>query len=55
MIDYKKEYGLSANDMEIINKNVVHANKIFTKISKKTNSIKENCESSAIKKYLDSL
>lgn len=55
MIDYKKEYGLSTNDMAVIDKNIKRANKIFVKISEKVNTIKENCESHAVKTYLNNL
>ena len=55
MIDYEKKYGLSVDDVKIIDENIKKANQIFTKISKKPNAIKRNCESNAIKTYLGSL
>jgi len=36
MIDYEKKYGLSVDNVKIIDENIKKANQIFTKISKKT-------------------
>ena len=55
MIDYKKEYGLSTNNMAVIDKNIKCANKIFVRISEKINTIKESCESHAVKTYFNNL
>lgn len=54
-MNYEERYGLSEDDIKFIDKNIQKANIIFAKISKKPNAIKENCESAAIEKYLNSL
>ncbi|CAC9443350.1 hypothetical protein [bacterium endosymbiont of Bathymodiolus sp. 5 South] len=54
-MDYQAEYGLSEDDIKFIDENIQEANNIFAEISKKTNTIKENCESTAIEEYLNSL
>ncbi|CAB9544043.1 hypothetical protein [uncultured Gammaproteobacteria bacterium] len=55
MTNYKKEYGLSDTDIEYIDANIAKANKTLAILERKPNKIKDNCESDAIKAYLNSL
>ncbi|CAC9653287.1 hypothetical protein [uncultured Gammaproteobacteria bacterium] len=54
-MNYRTEYGLSNDDITFIDKKIQEANVIFERISKKESYIKENCESEAIREYLDNL
>jgi hypothetical protein len=55
VMDYQAAYNLSKEDIKIIDENITKANKVFKEIEYLPNTIKENCESPAIKKYLNSL